>query len=298
MAQDEWVNGLNWLPLEVPKRLFRFRSFQNINYARKELEEIEQNCRIFVSRAEDLNDPLDCSPLVDVFTKSDAKNLIVKLEKFKETCPEVNLQSLILESHLAFCKEAAFQVWSVDYIQHLFENAKKRLRVACFTADCSSTKMWNDYANKFKGVCFEFELKEECPMDIASITFSGGIGMLRDVVYSKDRPIIFPASIIVAALGRYSLPLNLMLGQPAVKEIFSKSYFVKSEYWSSENEIRLVTQRAMQHLSIDPYKVKSLILGPKYDNENLEEISSWAKRAGVSLLRSRLSDNYGVEIDR
>lgn len=128
----------------------------------------------------------------------------------------------------------------------------------CFTESPQNSLMWAHYADSYKGICVEYDIKR-LPDEIKQMFFP--------VVYSKSRRNFAAVDILMEEIEKKSRPADMR----DCKGIFLQ----KSSCWKYENEWRICLMNSERKEKIDkfhfPY-VSAIYLGPRISDDDKERI--------------------------
>ena len=152
--------------------LYHYEKF-NVAY----FEDILQNKRIHCSQPDNLNDPWDCRPFLDVKC---LKNPLIRRDMaewfLSMSNPPASLEDKI-KDHLIKNDELTLRRALKSLTGNLCSIIPKNWRIYCLTPDPVSTLMWSHYAGNHRGICLEFA--------VAKNTMFGGA---RKVNYFSEYP--------------------------------------------------------------------------------------------------------------
>lgn len=149
-----------------------------------------------------------------------------------------------------------------EYIDAIVEG-KKKLRICAFSKDRKNILLWAHYADGFKGVCIEVDLKERKLVDYETVA----------VEYSSHR------------VSFSNNARRLVDEMPRI--ILSK----KSSVWKYEKEVRTLSRDEYIH---DGVSIKSVLLGirtPKILKEAIFRITP----QGIPIFETYISDSNKIE---
>lgn len=186
--------------IQIPDKLYRYR--KNVSENEKYAESEIVNREIFLSPTRDFNDIFDSKP---VFIKNQAINPKAGMTEY--------LYSLAQQG-----KDMGYWDESKQLKSELSDTYREMLKVACFSENNKNIPMWYFYANKYKGICIEYDIKD----------------YKEKVLVEKDLQIL-PA-IYTNDVGKYMA--NRHDGK---KESVYINSMLKSKDWEFEKEWRLVS---------------------------------------------------------
>ena len=251
-----------------PKYLYRYRNLDDLNYRKDEI-----NGNLFVSSSQGFND------FYDSFSMLSGENI------------GSNLSYIDLESD----KKLAGFIESVitDGYETLNDELNKLLkitgRIACFNEGYQNMPMWYHYADKYKGICLEYEV-DKIPPKL--------LGFLKPVIYVD----VLPDGI---KWLRDSKGNDCGCGIDSLEEF----YYSKLKDWKYEKEWRIVLPTGVFYISqeqipegnlysgelISFIKPSKVILGFEISKENEEEIKKYCADASVDVVKIKATQ-YGLKL--
>jgi Protein of unknown function (DUF2971) len=222
------------------------------------------NAELIGSGATNLNDPFELNPYI-----------------FDDLQPDTIAKAVRGIDFAALCDPEPFRQQARSYLKQIFG----RTRIVAFCKRVDSSLLWSHYANSYKGACLHF----------VAAGFAGFHGhyTLGDVTYSKYRPV-------------YPLSLALALSSNSVHQGKAESdkilFFTKADEWAYEAEVRLVYDlKYQQSAGFEKQNLVSIILGPRFTDENRQRLDSLLKGSlyeNISVRKARLSKTtFSIEID-
>lgn len=161
------------------------------------------------------------------------------------------------------------------------EKAIKTIRddaiVSCFSKRNDSVLMWSHYANAHKGVCIEFEKPKD--------------ENFQEVIYQKNRPAIKIYKLLTycLALDLIGNPVSQIVNIENFKDIL-KPFYVKSNDWSYEEEIRCVysSRKLKDNIDIQDGRFvlkmdypTAIYIGSKAENDELDHLIELCENRGI-----------------
>ena len=116
-----------------------------------------------------------------------------------------------------------------ETIQQKLDEVKKHFFVSCFSERKDSLLMWAHYADKFKGVCIEWQLPNN--------------ELIKKVKYSKRKPQFQAYRLLKLVLGYHFLGEEVDLENHRIGDLVLRNVFVKSKDWDYEKEVRWVIDK-------------------------------------------------------
>jgi len=200
MADTAWGDG--------HRTLYHWQPF-----CESRLADLLSNRRIYCSSPGDFNDPWDCKPHFNSELLSDPSENEQFVQWAVDSCKRLTqmsqegldrMRSTLLTSHVS----------AAEYLNQissgLFSEINARYRIYCLGPDADNLLMWAHYADNHRGICLEFDLRNDVMC-----------GALR-CEYLQDFPIM--------RIHDDSDQANLQV------------LLTKGDAWSYEREYRLVAQ--------------------------------------------------------
>ena len=199
-------------------------------------------------------------------------------------------QSTKLRNHVSMCNGAFMQK-----IDKAIEDAKNNTLISCFSKRKDSILMWSHYALSHTGVCIEY-LR---PSDEE----------FRDVIYQKQRP----SMKLLDAVSR-AIAYNI-LGKKDEEEDYKMVYhkmlepfFVKSEDWKYEKEVRCLFNKTKPTKKMKKYYKKDILemslptaiyIGCKAGGEDLSLLLKMATDRGIPVYFMKKSETtFDIVVDK
>lgn len=197
-------------PNAAQRRLKRLYHWQRFDEGR--LEAILRDNAIYCSRPSDFNDPWDCRPFFNTDLLSDPAELRKHIDWAVRICRRAGKMS---ETDIARMQDelrdrAVLERMVRQGAMETQQAVMERYRVYCLCPDVTNALMWAHYADSHRGICLEFNVRNEVICCALEVQYFPEFPMTRQ--YSDD-------------LAENLLPL-----------------IAKSEMWKYENEYRLVAQ--------------------------------------------------------
>jgi hypothetical protein len=263
-------------PTAIDRGLERLYHWQPFDPAR--LEVILREKKIYCSNPVDFNDPWDCRPYFNTEILNVPEERQKHIDWAVEICRSDGRMSENDISKMRTSLQDAILLKRL-VLEHTLEMQKAvldRYRVYCMCPDVKNALMWSHYADKHRGICLEFNVKNYTICSAMEVQYFSEFPMTRQ--YSND-------------LLESLLPL-----------------FAKSDIWKYEKEFRLVTQESANRtphdtlesdqgqLKLSDGALRSIIVGcqGRYDEVRalVEECDS-----SIQILRAhKVSNRYALEI--
>lgn len=152
-----------------------------------------------------------------------------------------------------------------EYIDAIIEG-KRKLRICAFSKDCKNILLWAHYADGFKGICIEVDLREPQLEDYEIVTVEYST---RRVSFSNN------SRHLVSVMPR---------------RILSQ----KSSVWKYEKEVRTLSRDKYIH---DGVSIKSILLGIRTP-EILKEAIFRITPPDIPIFETCISDTNKIERDQ
>ena len=242
------------------------------------LEATLRNHTIYCSRPSDFNDPWDCRPFFNTEFLDDPENIKKSIEWAVRVCKQDGRMSE--EDLLRMAKELenrdALDRTVRQITEETLAEVLQRYRVYCLCPDVENTLMWSHYADSHRGVCLEFNVRNELICQALEVQYHAEFPMTAHYV---DDP------------STNLLPL-----------------LAKSDCWAYEHEFRLIAQErgnATPHetlftdngqLSIPDGALSAVIVGCQGNFDDVEAlVRDCGSRVAVRNAR-RAPNRFALEI--
>ena len=248
-------------------------------YRSDRLEPILRNNAIYLSRPSDFNDPWDCRP----FFNTDLLNDPVDMQKHIDWAVRICRQDgQMSETDIERMREA---LNDRDLLEEKIRQATietqqavlERYRVYCLCSNVQNSLMWAHYADSHRGVCLEFNVRNEVICGALEVQYSLGFPMTSQ--YSDE-----PAENLLPLLA-------------------------KSKVWAYEEEWRLIAQNSDNRtphgtllaedgfLKLPKGALTSIIVGC---HGPVDEVRALTEDCGAEipvLVARKIENRYAIEIE-
>ena len=307
----------DWIKMNLPKKLFRYRSYNSKNV------EALRNDEIWGSIVTEDNDPYEYIPCydldkinellqhefdVDVVVKhiSDIKsgfvpqqlrtmlddNIVTQLvQRIKETDDLAAItKALVLFKPVVmrFLQEKYNSIINDFFLS--ITTAEIQYNIACFSEDNTSSLMWGHYADSHKGFCLEYDFTEtivDCNKSCNDIK-----GCNKFLLGIPIAPICYSEKRFDATAGVLSIIQQVLANEAKIdmKNHFSdvllvvKCLLTKSDEWNYEKEWRLFNwypNDIKPHRPIVKLKTKAIYLGNCMEQKHKDELLLIAKEKEI-----------------
>lgn len=162
-------------------------------------------------------------------------------------------------------------------------NVDSKIIVTCFSKKNNEILMWSHYADGHKGVCIEFEFKNNQDF--------------FEVVYNKKRKKLNLKELLYRIF--YMMNQNEQTPDEALIKLLSFQFIVKSRKdWNYEEEVRCIKSlnEGLKELSKGKYlcsiegKINRIYLGCNISKENEDVIRNLCQVKGIEVLKTKLSE--------
>ena len=243
------------------------------------LERVLRDNAIYFSRPGDFNDPWDCRPFFNTNLLNDPDEVqrhidwVVRICRQDGRMPESDIEKMKEALNDRKILERKIRQATIEMQQAVLE----RYRVYCLCPDVHNSLMWAHYADSHRGVCLEFNVRNE--------VICGAL----DVQYSVDFPVT----------SQYS-------DDPAENLL---PLLAKSKVWAYEQEYRLIAQDSRNRTPRDTLLVedgilklpqgalRSIIVGCQGP---VDEVRAFAEGCGAEipvLVARKIDNQYAIEIE-
>ena len=162
---------------------------------------------------------------------------------------------------------------AIEDMKNMWRGMLNDRRILCLSESATIPPMWNHYADGYKGVVIEFECIDE--LDSAWL-------IAKPINYTNEMPLTYTAEGMADLL---SLP-----DSQAIDYINNEITFIKTEDWTYEKEWRISTYAKTTNsgyysdYGFHPLEVKSIILGPHFD-DNDEDFTKLVQKYPLARIR-------------
>jgi hypothetical protein len=263
-------------PTAAQRRIERLYHWQRFDAAR--LETILKENAIYCSKPSDFNDPWDCRPFFNTNLLTDPTELQKHIDWAVRICRRAGRMS---ETDIARMQD---QLRDPAVIEPLVRKCTtetqqaimERYRVYCLCPDVRNPLMWAHYADSHRGICLEFNVRNEVICCALGVQYFSEFPMTRQ--HSDD-------------LAENLLPL-----------------LAKSDVWKYENEYRLIAQdaaNATRHetllvtegfLKLPDGALRAIIVGCQGPYDAVRDLVHKCKTDLPVLCARKVDNRYALEI--
>lgn len=169
---------------------------------------------------------------------------------------------------------AGKQIYDVEYFRKLAQEHIAEInefmqgyRVLCVTSHKDSERMWNEYADKHKGVSLRIE---------PNLAKDSKFQLFRPVTYREKRPPLYEDTLEFSAGSLFGDH------EARIKKIVERIIYTKTLDWQHEGEYRLAipireNEKPWDTLPYHPEEITELYLGFEMEKPNIESIVDMAR---------------------
>ena len=196
--------------------LYKFTPFDTMDRRKWVLEILRPPHRVYFARPSELNDDLDLRPLAHLrsgASESEIRSLLraEAEDSWARQIPSPTAEQLArFRLRLATIDLLEFEREALERIHNRLEN---QYGILSLTRERDLIPMWDEYADKRRGLCIHFRVDSSSPF-----------GFAQRVIYQRRRP-----------------ALQLPLGDLSEREVADRALLTKTaDRWAQEREYRLV----------------------------------------------------------
>lgn len=254
----------------LPEHLYHYRSLKG---QRKEwIKETIVDSKLYFSRPNQFNDPLDCK-IPPTFNSSSFKINIFWRKYIQSKYPgekirnhKKAIQQMVKDSKT---KEGQKKL-SLNIFETLDNNG-----MLCLSKDPVSMLMWSYYANGHEGICCRFKMNPQYLISIAKIHYP------IEVKYEVEFP-----EVNFYEANTFDLTRTI-LGTKAID-------------WKHEEEWRIIIPHTAGKLSFPPEMLDGIIFGMRTSKSDKEMIREWIGSRGIPIETFQVSNkprSFELEIN-
>jgi hypothetical protein len=261
------------------RRLYHWQPFDT-GYGAERLAKTLGEKVVYCSKPSDFNDPWDCKPFYNLEILADDKERERHAEwavNLCRSCANMSEQDIATMRETLRTDEAKARTIIRQITDSVVEAITERYRVYCLGPDLGNLLMWSHYADSHRGICLEFNLRNDVMC-----------GALR-CEYHPEFPLL--------KLRDNDYESNLL---PLLS---------KADVWRDEREYRIVAQERKNAVGPDTLMtdngflklpdgaIAAVIVGCQTDYAAVETIVRKAA-PGLLIRRAvRLPDRYAIKIE-
>ncbi|MGL4310428.1 MAG: DUF2971 domain-containing protein [Paracoccaceae bacterium] len=301
----------------VPRVVYRFRRIQRFDASVKKFttDIVEQeiaaashhDCGVYFSSISDMSDTFEARPRIVSADELD----IYKFIKFywhnlgdapilKAIIDSVGLAGIEDFDRTAFAKRPLVVERLRSFARILLPEARDMTRIACFVEDCTSSSMWDYYADYGRGIAFEFSLRSQFQSNdggqygpnsprFAMVAHGFHYG---PIIYTDQVPsvsdleiLMFHPSSVPSGADHFTHQIRT---QNDIKSFIERVGFTKPLSYQSEKEWRItMVGREAGYYRFIPYSLSSIILGLSVPSADETLICVLAAKAGIRVKKMR-----------
>ena len=152
-------------------------------------------------------------------------------------------------------------------------------RVLCVTSHKDSERMWNEYADKHKGVSLRIQ---------PNLAKDSKFQLFRPVIYRENRPPLYEGTLEFSASSLFGDH------ETRIKKIIERIIYTKKLDWQHEGEYRLAipireNEKSWNTLPYHPEEITELYLGFEIEKSNIEDIVDMARTVNrdIAIFRAK-----------
>lgn len=181
--------------------------------------------------------------------------------------------------------------------QETIELHRKNEYACSLTETNDNPKMWEEYADGYKGYCICFDFSKGIRKDL--LNSSGHVAALKaifPIFYRKKRPKFDSFKFLIKQYQQDFYEEEGEFWEPATSEILSLQMLFKHPMYSNEKEWRILVGGEVPGLFWFPF-FSSLYLGKDISNENKERLLEIAKKLNLSVYQQKVNvDGFTYEL--
>lgn len=250
--------------------LYKFRSTASNDWPY--VERIFTHNELYFAKPSQFNDPFDCYPGVSL-EATDAEFASYLDNLYKRRMPHlsrldrrVSVKTVMKDRARNHRSQAA-----MDTLHDAMREAVERAGVLSLAASAEPVLMWSHYANAHKGVCFRFRATRDFPF----------FARAQPVEYKSQRPVI-----------------NLIRDSPQAQ--VDKAVLTKADFWSYENEWRIVEHDLGPGVHrFPPETLDGIVFGAKCEPAWIQKVKVLVSGRNIELLQAHFSKHeFRIHIER
>jgi len=253
--------------------LYKYRSLSKAGDARLYTGRMITHQELYFSHARSFNDPFDCMPVITLnSTKKEFEEYLKGF--FERTQPGISRADKIasVKAISNDPKRNHKSKQALEVMKEGFEQAMSLAGVLSLSETNSHVLMWSHYAECHSGICLQFKRCNK----------KGFFTEANKVIYHKSRPVF-----------------NLIKGNH--EEISRDALLSKADFWSYENEWRLINPKRPPGVHRYPSELlEGVILGAKISDEDKDQLKEWIStlKHQVKLFQATINEkNFRIDIN-
>jgi hypothetical protein len=209
-ASREHARRMGLAPERGITTLYKFKGFRGAQ--REHVQDMLARGRVYFSSPDEFNDPYDVAPVIALGGNPNDPNFLQELEARENAKLKAIGQT---DEQIRRYREAngvAVDRLAAEARDDIRQKLLRTTRIFCLSAERCHPLQWSHYGDQHRGVCFHFRC------GVGNV-----IGLARKVEYRRERaPILIP------------------LDRQSTDEIMRKLVLVKADFWSYEQEFRVI----------------------------------------------------------
>lgn len=235
----------------MPDKLYKYRPF-GVNTLRAITE-----AEVFYAKPSTFNDPLDCDPTIEMdIDRIHLERLLYRMLLKRKTEEEARNDIGYLRYMSSEYGDYRTEPDVGSYLMRMLANDIKRELdaelgnegVHSLSATWKSGLMWSHYADEHRGVCIEYDTRDQEHSRLASVDYKG------------------PRAIKTSDLYRWKVRDNA----DAKQRVFKTYFYTKSGEWRYEREWRDV--REQSGVTDVPFRTTAILFGLRCDSTVIKSI--------------------------
>lgn len=216
-----------------------------------------KNNTIYLSTANEFNDPYECNFTLDITNLHPAR--------YKQFIPEyyedIDLKNRYL-TEKEYLKEHQNSISDkfIETIRHIFG-------IYCLSPKPSSIPMWAYYADNHAGIALEYTLNHKL------------IEITNKVTYQDKYPVISLEKLLLDG-ERNDAGDNVLYGNNVVHSELYKLFYTKHKSWRHESEFRYVSNS--RGLIENPFVLSGVIFGCNFPSKLIYQVKDELKHMNLS----------------
>lgn len=245
-------------------KLYKYRSFNSPG-----TQDIVERDEIYLSSAEELNDPYDCRPIVrEDYSEQEIKSYIELMRRKRPKDFPNDSEGLGKKN-----KEIYERFKKPGELRRLYYSLVDKYGIYSLSEVHDEMRMWSYYADKHRGICLEFDGPILIPN--FAVTFR--------VRYSDKRAII---------------DMMKTSDDQDIREYFTAGLCTKLRQWEHEKEWRIIAPHHRGKCPIPSHYLSAVILGAKIPDRDIEAVVSWIlkRKRPPAIWKAQIDYAKGAEL--
>lgn len=235
----------------MPDKLYKYRPF-GVNTLRAITE-----AEVFYAKPATFNDPLDCDPTIDmdierVHLERLLYRMLLKRKSEEEARNDIGYLRYLSSEYGDYKTDTEVE----SYLKRMLANDIKRELdselgnegVLSLSATWKSGLMWSHYADEHRGICIEYDTRDQEHPRLASVDYKG------------------PRAVKTSDLYRWKVRDDA----DAKERVFKTYFYTKSGEWRYEREWRDVKEQS--GVTEVPFRTTAILFGLRCDSTVIKSI--------------------------